>query len=106
GEGWGLAGGGGGERGREVSVGGVRVEHVLAQHSGDRLQRALELVPIPPPVLATDLDRLNVPAHLRPPPKSRRRLRRSAAFFDFTRAGRIPFCSVRVYHLGRGGGVS
>ena len=41
----------------------VGLEQALAQHPGEHLQRALELVPVLPPVLATDLDRLNVPAH-------------------------------------------
>ena len=47
----------------QAHLGRVGLEQVLAEHPGEHLQRALELVPVLPPVLTTDLDRLNVPAH-------------------------------------------
>jgi hypothetical protein len=43
--------------------GRVLVELPLAQHAGERVQRAPDLVPVAAPVLAGDLDRLDVTAH-------------------------------------------
>jgi len=42
---------------------GILVEPALAQHAGERVQRAPDLVPVLAAVLAGDLDRLDVTAH-------------------------------------------
>jgi hypothetical protein len=42
---------------------GVLVEQALAEHAGERVERAAHLVPVLAPILAADLDRLDVTAH-------------------------------------------
>jgi hypothetical protein len=44
---------------------GVLLEQALAEHAGEDVQRAPDLVPVLAPVLATDLDCLDVTAHCR-----------------------------------------